>query len=113
MSSNTAFCRDACTIEHDDRELVVRFPANVTTYAVDGSVARSTSRVGGDAIELLTSAAWAGDAIAITRTARNMRTGAEIDRSIRVSMKDDAMVIEAVSRNGQGERQVYRRRPSP
>jgi hypothetical protein len=89
------FCYLSCTVTQKPDELDVWARGRMTTYKLDGSPASTTTRNGGTAIEIVTTAKWAGDKLVITRNAKELngdnRTAA---MTLTVSRQGATMVVE-------------------
>jgi hypothetical protein len=108
------FCLWECSIEHDDKLLVVRTPSRVVRYRLDGvpETTTSTSKSGQFSTSSTVTARWKGDTIVISRKVDQLP-----ERSFVVSLEKGLMVVSGSVRQfgqtGQGTGAVRYRRKAP
>ncbi len=103
-TTNTGgFCGNLCAIRQAQTRLIVQLSGRTVEYALDGSESRTTTRNGGTAIEIITTATWSGSHLVIQRTARELNGERRTARvTTEVYLSGGNMIVE-VRGSGPGQ----------
>jgi hypothetical protein len=89
------FCYLTCTITEKPDVISVWARGRMTAYKLDGSEARTTTRNGGTAIEIVTTAAWSGSSVVITQRAHTINgDNREATATMTISRRGAEMVVD-------------------